>query len=201
MTFKIGLTGGVASGKSTVSELFAAHGVAIIDADEISRELVEPGMPCYREIVSYFGNAALMPDNTLNRAWLREKVFTDEQHRQRLEQILHPAIKQQLRIRADNCRSAYCILSVPLLIEAGLQTTVDRILVIDCTPTTQMERLLQRPGIDAQMAEAIIATQVTPEQRLNFADDVIRNDDTRESLVAAVEQLHFKYLNLSEQSL
>ena len=201
MTFKVGLTGGVASGKSTVSALFSTHGVAVIDADEISHELVEPGMPCYREIVSYFGRATLMPDNTLNRAWLREKVFTDSRHRQQLEQILHPAIKQQLRIRADNCHSAYCILSVPLLIETGLQTTVDRVLVIDCAETIQMQRLLQRPGIDLKMAEAIIATQITREQRLNFADDVIHNDDTGEALVLAVEHLHINYLNLAEQSL
>lgn len=197
MTFKVGLTGGVASGKSTVSRLFSAHGVAVFDADDISRELVEPGMPCYREIVSYFGNASLMPDQTLNRSWLRENVFTNVRHRQQLEQILHPAIKQQLRIRADNCQSAYCILSVPLLIETGLQTLVDRILVIDCAETLQMQRLLQRPGIDTRMAEAIIASQTTRTQRLSFADDLIRNEDNVEALAVAVEHLHLKYLKLA----
>lgn len=198
MVFRVGLTGGIASGKSTVSQLFAAHGIDIIDADIIARELCQPGKVAYHTIVERFGKQFLLEDGQLNRPALRELIFSDPQSRQQLENILHPAIRQQMFQQADKSNSPYCILVIPLLIEANLQSSVDRVLVVNVDSQSQLSRLQKRDKLSAAQASQQIAAQLGPAQRLQYADDIIDNSAANDSLKFQVSQLHALYCQLAE---
>jgi dephospho-CoA kinase len=194
---KIGLTGGIASGKSTVCALFETFSVPIIDADTIALQLVEPNMPAHSEIVLKFGKEILNIDNRLNRKKMRQLIFSDPSAKHSLEDILHPKIRQQLILQTHQYHAPYIILAIPLLFEAKMTDLVDRTLVIDIHDDLQLERLQQRDKIPAQQAQAMIKAQCSQQQRLASADDIIDNNNDITSLKSQVELLHKKYIKLA----
>ncbi len=195
----VGLTGGIGSGKSAVSRLFEDYGVPVIDADHVAREVVEPGSPALDEIVRQFGDDVLLHDGRLDRANLRHKIFNDQQARKKLETILHPRIRQRMRDRLQSIGAPYAIFVVPLLIETGQHQDVDRVLVVDCPEALQMERVKKRDSASASQITAIMASQVSREQRLAEADDIIENLGSLKELKASVSALHERYLALSQK--
>lgn len=195
--FTVALTGGVASGKSTVERLFASRGIEIIDADHVAREVVAAGTAGLADIVEVFGTDVLSADGSLDRRAMRERVFADERARRQLEAIIHPRVREVLRQRASEVRSAYGMLVIPLLVESGDYAWVNRVLVVDVPREVQRERLLKRDGISRELAEAMLDAQASREQRLAVADDVIDNSADLESLDDAVERLHRRYLQLA----
>jgi dephospho-CoA kinase len=197
----VGLTGGIGSGKSAVSRLFEDYGVPVIDADHVAREVVEPGSPALDEIVRQFGDDVLLHDGRLDRANLRHKIFNDQQARKKLETILHPRIRQRMRDRLQSIGAPYAIFVVPLLIETGQHQDVDRVLVVDCPEALQMERVKKRDSASASQITAIMASQVSREQRLAEADDIIENRGSLEELNASVSSLHQQYLELSQKGI
>ncbi len=194
---KIGLTGGIASGKSAVSACFARRGIPIIDADVIAREAVEPGQPALKEIKRVFGDAVIDSNGHLDRTAMRRKIFSDTQKRKQLESILHPRIKQMMGDQMARLSAPYCVLAIPLLIEAAQLDLVDRVLVIDVPSEIQIARLMRRDHVPEDQAQAALAAQLDRDTRLRFADDVIVNDGTLAELDAAVERLHQRYLSLA----
>lgn len=197
---RVGLTGGIGSGKTTVADLFAAHGIPVIDTDVIARQVVAPGSALLPQLSKRFGKDILAADGSLDRGRLRKRVFADKARLNELEQLLHPAIKAEVLAQTSTLNSPYCIIVVPLLLEKGWQEMVDRVLVVDCPESLQAERTLQRDTITAEEVRAIIATQTTREIRLAAADDVIHNDGDLNKLQQQVEQLHSHYLKLAQQS-
>jgi len=194
---RVGLTGGIASGKSTVAELFAEYGVPIIDTDLIAREVVEPGQPALDEIRQAFGDDVIASDGSLDRAHMRKLIFSDEELRDRLEGILHPRIRAATIAQASTAGGSYQLIVVPLLAESPLQAAMDRILVVDCAEETQLQRLLRRDTESVEQAQRILAAQASREARLAIADDVINNDAGLDELRAQVAELHQRYLQLS----
>lgn len=195
----IGLTGGIGCGKSAVTDLFEQLGVAVIDADKVAREVVEPGQPALALIEQRFGSGVLASDGSLNRRKLREIVFDDQQARQDLESILHPRIRESMRRRLEALKAPYAILSIPLLQETGQVDTVDRVLVVDCTEEVQIERVRKRDRIRSEDVRAILAAQSSRVERLQIADDVIENSGPPEALAPQVEALHRHYLEQSDR--
>jgi dephospho-CoA kinase len=178
-SLRIGLTGGIASGKSTVTQRFAELGVPIIDADVASRAVVQPGSVGLQQVVDRFGPAILGADGGLNRGALRTQIFADPTRRKELEAILHPLIRAHMEHQAKDVVFPYLIMAIPLLIEsASPRSRVDRILVIDVDEATQMRRLLERDGSSIEQARAILASQTSRESRLAAADDVLPNQGT-----------------------
>ena len=196
---RIGLTGGIASGKSTVAALFAARGVPIIDTDVIAREIVEPGCPALADIAKEFGPDILDDEGRLRRRHLRDLVFKDDNRRKALESILHPRIREETEAQATAAGGAYQLIVVPLLAESPRQASMDRILVVDVSEETQLERLLQRDAENEVQARRMIAAQASREDRLAIADDVIDNDGTLEATADQVDRLHRKYLELARR--
>ena len=194
---RIGLTGGIASGKSTVASMFAELGAAIIDTDVIAREVVMPGRPALDEIRDAFGAAVMGDDGTLDRSAMRQIVFSDESARRRLEAILHPRIQAETYRQSDQAGGDYQLIVVPLLVESSLKSFVDRILVVDCDEERQIRRLLARDAESALQAQRILASQSSRDERLAIADDVIVNDGDLESTRAQVAALHEIYLSLA----
>lgn len=186
----VGLTGGIASGKSTVSGLFAALGVPVIDADEIAREVVRPGEAGLEAIRRRFGEAVLQRDGSLDRAALRHRVFQDPEDRRALEAILHPEIRRRMFERAHRCGEPYCLLAIPLLVEGPSRTRVDRIVVVDVPEPVQRQRLALRDGASPEEIDRILASQTTRAARLAVADHVIDNTNDRAALRARVAELH-----------
>ena len=197
---RIGLTGGIASGKSTVADLFAAHGVPIIDTDVIAREVVEPGQPALDEIRATFGAAVIAADGSLDRGNMRKLVFSDHDSRKKLEAIVHPRIGEATITQADAAGGPYQIVVVPLLTESALKDAMDRILVVDCSEATQLERLLARDAETTEQARRMLAAQASRQERLDIADDVIVNDAGLDELRAQVDKLHRAYLRLADES-
>ncbi len=197
---RIGLTGGIASGKTTVSDMFAAHGVPVIDTDLIARELVRPGMPALDEIRERFGDGVIMSDGNLNRSKLRKLVFGNEDYRIALEGILHPRIRKETMTRSDAAGGPYQIIVVPLLAESDLKSAMDRIVVVDCDPRTQLKRLLSRDRDSIEQARRMIATQASREERRAIASEVISNDGDIENTRRQVEKLHRDFLMLAKSS-
>jgi dephospho-CoA kinase len=193
---RIGLTGGIGSGKSTVAQFFAARHVPVIDTDDISRELVVPGAPAFTEIASVFGADTLDSDGAIDRAKLRARVFANANERKRLEAILHPRIRAAVASRLDRLTAAYAIIAVPLLFETGFVDLVDRALVVDCSEALQIRRTVARSGLGEAQIRAIMATQATRAERLARAHDVIENNDDLSALERRVEELHQRYLTL-----
>tara|TARA_R110002049_G_scaffold220777_4_gene392332 strand:+ start:537 stop:1172 length:636 start_codon:yes stop_codon:yes gene_type:complete len=197
---KIGLTGGIASGKSTVCQLFSQHGVPVIDADVIAKQLVEPQQEAYFEIIRIFGEDICLPNGELNRQYLRKLIFSDDTAKQQLEKILHPRIRLQLFQRSNALSTPYCILAIPLLIEAEMAELVDRVLLIDIDLSLQLTRLCERDNIPVNDAQLIINSQASRQQRLAYADDVISNNSSTITLEERVKNLHQKYLSLANNS-
>lgn len=195
----IGLTGGIASGKSAVASEFAKLGVPVIDTDELAREVVKPGKPALQAIVDRFGTSVLDAQGALDRRQMRERIFSNPQDKQALEALLHPAIRSEQQALSGYLGGAYQIHVVPLLAETQTQGLYDRILVVDCDPAVQMERLLQRDGITRQLAETMIAAQATRAQRLALADDILNNDGHMQDLPGKIAILHQRYLQLAAQ--
>ena len=193
---RIGLTGGIGSGKSTVSELFSSLGAPIIDADIIAREVVAPGKPALREVCALFGDHLLNEQGQLRRKQLREIIFASPQHKQQLEEILHPRIRQAMleQLSALEHRHAYCILSIPLLLESGWLELLDRVLVVDIEESLQLKRTCQRDHLSEKSALAIISSQSSRQERLLAADDIIDNSGQPKDLRPQVEHLHALYL-------
>lgn len=196
---RIGLTGGIASGKSTVARLFAGLGVPVIDTDELAREVVQPGSAGLAEIVAAFGPGVLDAEGALDRRQLRARVFADPAARARLEAITHPRIEAAMLAAAGRAGGPYQLLVVPLLAEAGFGRHVDRVLLVDCPPETQYRRLLERDGEDPAQARRMLAAQLDRASRLHHADDIIHNDDADPAaLLAQVQALHRRYLALAD---
>ncbi len=195
----IGLTGGIGSGKTTVSTLFEELGVDIVDADIVARDVVAIGSPALAQIKQTFGEQVLLADGSLNRAKLRTIVFNNEADKQWLNNLLHPLIREAILTQLKATTSPYCLLVAPLLLENKLETYVDRILVIDVAVETQIERTLTRDTSKRAEIEAIIASQISRENRLAAADDVIDNSTSDfEALKKTVTALHQRYLILSK---
>jgi dephospho-CoA kinase len=191
---RVGLTGGIASGKSTVAELFAARGVPVIDTDRLAREVVAPGSPTLAAVLAAFGADYQRSDGSLDRRRLRELVFAEPARRRELEGILHPAIRAAQERELATLRSPFALIAVPLLAETQQRDRFDRVLVVDCPPETQKSRLIERDGETPERADAMLAAQASRAERLAIADDVIENVGTREDLARAVDTLHREYL-------
>ncbi|HXC59608.1 MAG TPA: dephospho-CoA kinase [Steroidobacteraceae bacterium] len=194
---RIALTGGVASGKSTVARLFETLGARIIDTDRVARDIVAPPSPVLDGLVARFGTGILMPDGTLNRALLRQIVFSDSAARRDLEAIMHPAIRAETRARSAAAGGPYQLILVPLLLETGTQGDYDRVLLVDVDEAVQLQRLMARDHASADAARSLMAAQTDRASRLAIADDVIRNDADVAALAPQVEILHRRYLQLT----
>ena len=196
--FSIGLTGGIASGKTTVSNLFEALGVAVVDTDVISRKLLEPGELAFRQAVAHFGKDILLPNGAIDRARLREIVFSDKKQKSWLETMLHPLIYQRSHdAMLEHSASDYVLLVVPLLFESSFQSLVDRVLVVDCPAEQQIRRLVKRDGIDEDLAQKMLAQQMSNPERIAKAHDTIEKRDDNSDLASQVAALHQSYLRLS----
>lgn len=193
----IGLTGGIASGKTAAADRFAAKGVQIFDADVIARQVVEPGEPALLAVIERFGPDVLSADGQLDRAKLRTRVFADPTARKDLEALLHPRIRERMESLIRTCDTPYCIAAIPLLVEAGQRDLVDRILVVDVPESLQLSRVMGRDGGSEANAQAILRSQASREQRLAVADFVISNDASLQALERQVEHLHERFLLIS----
>jgi dephospho-CoA kinase len=197
---RIGLTGGIASGKSAVASEFAKLGVPVIDADQLAREAVKPGEPALEQLVQHFGPDILNEQSELNRAAMRQRIFNDPGAKQAIEAILHPAVRARQQVLSDSLGGAYQIHVMPLLAETHSAHLYDRVLVVDCPREIQKSRLLTRDGIGVELAEQILNTQADRTIRLQLANDVIDNQGPLSDLQAKVVALHAKYLQLAEHS-
>lgn len=198
LPFIVGLTGGIGSGKSTIANAFAAHGVNIVDTDRIAHEVSASGGAAIDALRDSFGDAAIAPDGSMDRDWMRQRVFDNTQERRKLEQILHPIIRQITNERVMAKPDPYVMIDVPLLVESGnWDKRCDRVLVVDCQVQTQIDRVIQRDGLTRERIDSIIAAQATREARLAAADDVIDNDADLEQSLKRVDQLHQQYLKLA----
>ncbi len=195
---RIGLTGGIASGKSTVAARFSELGIPVIDADESSRFVVAPGQPGLEAVIARFGEEVVTADHELNRRALRQIIFADPKKRRELEQILHPLIRGDMERRAMQAAGPYVILEIPLLVEGGGRDRVDRVLVVDAEEAAQLHRLMKRDGESLEGARAILAAQANRAVRLEAADDVLVNSGTVPELRHAVDGLHQRYLRLAD---
>lgn len=196
----IGLTGGIAAGKSTATAFFKDHGVPVIDADEVARDVVAAGTAGLAAVIAAFGPQIAQADGTLDRRRLRELVFADPAQRHRLQAILHPLIDTEIRARLRRVTGPYCILAVPLLIESSnLRALVDRVLVIDVPVDVQVARLMQRDRMTAEQCRAMLAAQASRAQRLEGADDVVDNAADVITLRRQLESAHARYLELAGQ--
>ena len=194
---KIGITGGIGCGKTTVAKLFEQLNIPVIDADTIAHQLVEVGQPALREIAQAFGSNILNIDGSLNRKKLGQLIFSDSLEKQKLESIMHPLIYQAIQTALKSLNSPYCIISVPLLFETNMINLVDRILVIDCTMESQIERVQKRDGMPLAQIQAIIDSQVSRTYRKANAHDLIDTSKSNDKLAETVKKLHNSYLSLS----
>ena len=195
---RIGLTGGIASGKSMIADMFAARDVPVIDTDAISRKLVRPGAPALGEIEREFGSDVLTANGELDRRRMRDLVFNDAEKRSALEAILHPRIRDEAVRQSGSAGGAYQVIVVPLLVESPMRRWIDRILAVDCSEETQLKRLLERDASSEEQARRMIAAQASRQDRLAIADDVIDNDGTKAEAAQQVENLHRRYLDLAK---
>jgi len=190
---KVGLTGGIGSGKSVVADFFAELGVSVIDADVIARNLVKPGLPATDAIIETFGTDVLQADGGLDRGKLRKMVFDDAGQRKKLESILHPLVRSKIRDEISQARGCYCLVVIPLMIETGQTDLVDQLVVVDAPVELQIKRTVQRDGVSAQDVEAIIRAQADRQARCSAGDFVIVNDGSIMALKQAVAQLHAEF--------
>lgn len=196
--FAVGLTGGIGSGKSAAAERFAARGVTVVDTDAIAHELTRPAGAAIAPLRAAFGDATIGADGALDRAAMRRLVFSDPAAKKKLEAILHPLIRERSLRLAERAASAYVLVVVPLLIESGAaRSGCQRVLVVDCPESLQLERVMRRSGLSEKEVRGIMATQVTRAERLAEADDVLDNSGPQQALDVQVERLHEKYLTLA----
>ncbi len=196
--YVVAVTGGIGAGKSTVCRVFTErHGICVIDADVVAREVVEPGSPALTAIVASFGRDVLGEDGRLDRARLRNIVFADPARRTELEGITHPAIRARMCEQVLVADGAYCLLGIPLLAEGGHNDLIDRVLVVDCLECLQIERVRARDHLTAADVAAIMRTQASRQARLHIADDVVVNDGDTAALAGRVDELHAMYLQLA----
>jgi dephospho-CoA kinase len=193
----IGLTGGIGSGKTEVSDRFKALGIHVVDADIAARTIVAPHQPAWNDIKEFFGHDVLLEDQTLNRVWLREQVFADEAKRKQLEAFTHPRIRAEIIRNIASSPSVYTILASPLLIESGQAALVNKVIVVDVPEATQIGRTCSRDNNDALQVKRIIAAQIPREKRLTHAHWVIDNSLPLKTLDARVESLHQELLKLT----
>ncbi|CAK4071017.1 dephospho-CoA kinase [Vibrio sp. 16] len=197
MTFVVGLTGGIASGKTTVANLFHQHfGIEIVDADVIAREVVAPGSKGLKAIESKFGSSVLLENGNLDRSKLREIIFSDPSQKAWLDQLLHPMIRANMLAELANTTSEYALLVIPLMVENHLQHLADKVVVVDVDEATQLERTVARDNVALEQAQAIVAAQASREQRLAIADFVIKNDTENQKLLPQITELHQKFLEI-----
>jgi dephospho-CoA kinase len=195
--WRVGLTGGIASGKTAVAGMFASLGIPVIDTDLIAREIVSPGSPALREIAAVFGADLLQPDGTLNRARLREIVFAEPARRKQLEAITHPRIGTAMEAQCAQAGGPYQVVVVPLLIESGFDRRVDRVLVVDCPESAQLSRLMTRDGESEARARQLLAAQLSRSERLARADDVVDNSGSLAATRQRVTELDARYRALA----
>ena len=198
--YRVGLTGGIASGKSTAAKFFGALGVPIIDTDQLARDVVEPGQPPLERLVERFGPGILTEDGHLDRPALRNIVFSDPMARADLEALTHPAIGAAVEARSNELGGVYQILVLPLLVEKNLGSQLNRVLVVDCDEELQIRRLQSRDGSTLEQARAILNAQASRSSRLKAAHDVIKNEGDMSAVREQVEQLHARYLELAQQA-
>ncbi len=196
---RVGLTGGIASGKTTVADLFAELGVPVIDTDVIARQVVEPGEPGLARVQEAFGDGVIDASGRLDRKGLRRRVFSSQADRKRLEEILHPFIRARMLEQSAAAGGPYQIIVVPLLVESGLEGLFDRILVVDVPRETQISRLLERDRESQDQAKSILSAQASREERLSAADDIIQNTGGLDKLRGQVLKLHTRYLKLAAE--
>lgn len=196
--FTVGLTGGIGSGKSTVADCFAAHGVPVIDTDVIARDLTAPGGAALEAIRAVFGDTVMQADGTLDRVALRRRIFADRPARRQLEAVLHPRIRQVVKQRLVTLTAPYALIVIPLLVETGdYRDVLNRVLVVDCPEEVQIARVMARSGLTHDEIKAILAAQAGRAERLAVADDIIVNASSLEALQAEVAVLHQRYLALA----
>ncbi|HDY8067940.1 TPA: dephospho-CoA kinase [Vibrio vulnificus] len=201
MALVIGLTGGIASGKTTVANLFQQHfAIDIVDADIVARQVVAPGSAGLAAIVDHFGADILTREGELDRGQLRQRIFAHAEEKQWLNALLHPMIRRKMIEDLAQVSSPYALLVVPLLIENQLQTLCDRVLVVDVEEKTQLQRTMDRDGVDEQQVRAILKAQASRHERLALADDVIKNESKDQDLLQQITDLHQKYLAMSKQN-
>ncbi|MDC1127979.1 dephospho-CoA kinase [Gammaproteobacteria bacterium] len=198
--YVVAVTGGIGSGKTYICDMFSAmFDIKVIDADLIAREIVEPGKPCLKEIISEFGTGVLNDNNTLNRAALKSVVFSDESKRKALEKITHPKIREEISNQIKSSTMSYCLISIPLVAESERRQKFDRILVVDCSEKEQLERVMSRDLLEKEEVSAIMKAQATREERLSIADDVIDNSSQQISLTTEIQRLHKLYEQLAQK--
>jgi dephospho-CoA kinase len=197
--FRVALTGGIASGKTTVANLFADLGVPLIDTDVIARQVVEPGQPALAAVMAAFGPDILDAEGRLDRRRMRERIFSDPTAKQRLEAILHPAIRDEMERRSREAGGPYQVLVIPLLTEGKRRDHVDRVLLVDVPEELQIQRLMMRDGVTHEQARASLNAQATRAERLAIADDVVRNTGRVDNLRDEVARLHSMYLALAAE--
>jgi dephospho-CoA kinase len=192
---KVGLTGGIGCGKSTVAKAFVKRGIPVIDADEISKSLVEPGKPALQEIAEYFGSDVIQADGSLDRAVLKKYVFDDAVALEKLESILHPEIRRQILQRmAQESNAPYVVVDIPLLVEKNYQSLFDRIIVVDCLPQQQIQRVSKRDNLSPDVISKIMQTQANREERLEISTYKLDNTGSLDSLDRQIELLHLQLL-------
>ena len=196
MVLKIGLTGGIGSGKSTACEIFSEFGIPVIDADIIAHSLVKRGMPALQAIISEFGEEIVTRDGCLDRKKLRNQIFTNETDRKKLENILHPAIYNEIAHETEGIRSKYCIIALPLLLETDASKIIDRILIIDAPRELQLSRASIRDNVSTSAIEAIMRSQISSNDRLAAADDIVNNDGDIDNLRRQICDLHRFYSSI-----
>lgn len=197
MRYTVALTGGIGSGKSTVTRAFADLGIDVVDADVIARQVVEPGQPALQDIANRFGPSVLNTDGSLNRASLRQKIFSSPAEKQWLNNLLHPLIHQQTRRQLAEAQSLWCLWVVPLLVENNLHKLADRVLVVDVDPEIQLTRTMARDHISREEATRILAAQASRDARLAVADDIIDNSGDPAAVLPLVAALNQRYCELA----
>ncbi len=201
MALVIGVTGGIASGKTTVADLFHQEfGIEIVDADIVARQVVEPKSQGLKAIEQHFGQSVIQQDGTLDRATLREIIFSDPSQKEWLNNLLHPMIRTRMLAELAQVQSDYALLVIPLMVENNLQALADKVLVVDVDEQTQIQRTIERDQVDAVQAKAILSSQATREQRLAIADYVIKNNTENQKLLPQITELHKKFLEISREN-
>ena len=197
--FTVGLTGGIGSGKTTIASFFLDQDIEVINADEIARKVVEPGTVALSEIQGRFGSEILINEKSLNRALLREKIFKDNSHRNWLENLLHPLIEEEITNLMAGAVSRYVILESPLLFETNQHKLVNRTLVVDVSPKVQLKRAISRDGGSEETIKAIMDSQISRDDRISLADDIIDNEQSFQSVQTLLKKFHQNYLNLANK--